>query len=244
MEVSRKHADLEYTGKKWRIRDLSRNGVYVNEVLIVKGIFVRLKKDDVIRFTSLDKIRYKFVCGEPDEPVPEENPVPVPIGNPVPIVNPAPIGNPVPIAVEGQSGLIPDKRLLEIMQEELSCAVCHEILIEPTTIGCGHTFCTYCVGELIHRRQRSCPVCRARFSKRMKPLQLRNLTAKLFELLPVEDRLERQQVLKDRKLNIRVRPQPHVRNTMFIADFRDFDDFDVVNINPAPNIENEVMDVE
>lgn len=43
------------------------------------------------------------------------------------------------------------------LDELLKCAVCHELIIEPVTLICQHTFCIDCVKALDINR---CPSCR------------------------------------------------------------------------------------
>lgn len=43
--------------------------------------------------------------------------------------------------------------------DELDCTLCSELLYEPTTLSCGHSFCRRCLAQALDHRQR-CPVCR------------------------------------------------------------------------------------
>jgi hypothetical protein len=36
---------------------------------------------------------------------------------------------------------------LQRVQEEMKCAICHELLFEPVLLACGHSFCRYCLRE-------------------------------------------------------------------------------------------------
>jgi hypothetical protein len=57
------------------------------------------------------------------------------------------------------------KLVAETLGEELSCAVCFNLLCAPHALPCGHTFCGACLWE--HARKSanlaslSCPTCRA-----------------------------------------------------------------------------------
>ena len=35
----------------------------------------------------------------------------------------------------------------ELAETQLQCAVCSEVLVEATSVNCGHTFCHYCINE-------------------------------------------------------------------------------------------------
>ena len=43
---------------------------------------------------------------------------------------------------------------------ELDCAICHELLLQPVTTVCGHTFCRNCLVRALDYRE-ECPACRA-----------------------------------------------------------------------------------
>ncbi|GBG91071.1 hypothetical protein CBR_g51805 [Chara braunii] len=49
---------------------------------------------------------------------------------------------------------------LEQLRQELSCAVCLEICVEPSTTTCGHSFCSSCLRSSIQRCGPKCPKCR------------------------------------------------------------------------------------
>ena len=43
----------------------------------------------------------------------------------------------------------------------LECAVCLELLCQPVSLHCGHTFCRVCLVESLRRVKKTCPTCRA-----------------------------------------------------------------------------------
>ena len=48
--------------------------------------------------------------------------------------------------------------------DELTCACCYDILREPTTLTCGHTFCRSCIATwYLQSKQTLCPECRQKF---------------------------------------------------------------------------------
>lgn len=45
--------------------------------------------------------------------------------------------------------------------EDLGCVLCHDILCEPVSLSCGHTFCRLCITMTLQRSSKKCPICRA-----------------------------------------------------------------------------------
>lgn len=50
------------------------------------------------------------------------------------------------------------ERLRVAIEEELMCAVCHSMVIEPRVVGCGHMFCKSCL-EQWTALNKTCPMC-------------------------------------------------------------------------------------
>uniref|UniRef100_A0A3B3SYT3 Bifunctional apoptosis regulator n=1 Tax=Paramormyrops kingsleyae TaxID=1676925 RepID=A0A3B3SYT3_9TELE len=70
----------------------------------------------------------------------------------------------------------------EITEHEFSCHCCYDILINPTTLNCGHSFCRHCLALWWESsRKNECPECRERWEgfPRVNIL-LRDATEKLF----------------------------------------------------------------
>ncbi|XP_069548394.1 tripartite motif-containing protein 16-like protein [Brachyistius frenatus] len=65
---------------------------------------------------------------------------------------------------------------ISIEQDQFCCPVCLEVLRDPVTIPCGHSYCLDCIDDYWNRAerkgQRSCPQCRQAFNPR--PLLSRN----------------------------------------------------------------------
>uniref|UniRef100_UPI003AB0154C E3 ubiquitin-protein ligase TRIM65-like n=1 Tax=Centroberyx gerrardi TaxID=166262 RepID=UPI003AB0154C len=75
---------------------------------------------------------------------------------------------------------------LSLDQAQFSCSICLDILKDPVTIPCGHSYCMSCLRDYWDQRQGqqacSCPQCRATFSPR--PTLGRNtLLAEMLERL-------------------------------------------------------------
>lgn len=48
--------------------------------------------------------------------------------------------------------------------DELNCMICYNLLCEPITLHCGHSFCRNCTLKLYFKyRKHNCPVCRCKF---------------------------------------------------------------------------------
>ncbi|XP_037376650.1 E3 ubiquitin-protein ligase TRIM38-like [Talpa occidentalis] len=78
------------------------------------------------------------------------------------------------------------------MREEATCPICLQLMTEPVSIDCGHSFCRGCITDLlVNQRQGTsslrrshCPLCRAPFKKdNLRPIkQLENLIESIKEL--------------------------------------------------------------
>ncbi|KAF7662080.1 hypothetical protein LDENG_00246770 [Lucifuga dentata] len=66
---------------------------------------------------------------------------------------------------------------ISVEQDQFSCSVCLEVLKDPVTIPCGHSYCLDCIDDYWNRTKKkglnsSCPQCRQVF--RPRPLLSRN----------------------------------------------------------------------
>lgn len=59
------------------------------------------------------------------------------------------------VKVESRSAT---ERLRVAIEEELMCAVCHSMVIEPRVVGCGHMFCKSCLDQWMSLNK-TCPMC-------------------------------------------------------------------------------------
>ncbi|KAM5223373.1 tripartite motif-containing protein 6 [Hipposideros larvatus] len=77
------------------------------------------------------------------------------------------------------------------IQEEVTCPICLELLTEPLSIDCGHSFCQACItensqeSEIDQEGERSCPVCQTSYQLRnLRPNRhLANIAARLREVV-------------------------------------------------------------
>ncbi|KAL1276460.1 hypothetical protein QQF64_036083 [Cirrhinus molitorella] len=52
----------------------------------------------------------------------------------------------------------------ELSAPEFTCHCCYEVLVDPTTLNCGHSFCRHCLAQWLHSSKRNeCPECRERW---------------------------------------------------------------------------------
>ena len=76
------------------------------------------------------------------------------------------------------------------LQQEVTCPICLELLTEPLSLDCGHSFCQACITannkeSLIGQEgKRSCPVCRVSFEPgNLRPNRhVANITQRLQEV--------------------------------------------------------------
>ncbi|XP_075858532.1 tripartite motif-containing protein 43-like [Microcebus murinus] len=91
-----------------------------------------------------------------------------------------------------------DSHITEVFQRELMCAICLNCLIDPVTIGCGHSFCRPCLclsWEEAHTHA-SCPECRKPSQQKdfKTNITLKNLVsiarkARLLQILSSEEQM-------------------------------------------------------
>lgn len=51
------------------------------------------------------------------------------------------------------------QRLRDVAHKELDCLVCYNMMLDPTTTPCGHTFCRHCLVRVLDHGN-ICPMCR------------------------------------------------------------------------------------
>lgn len=51
-----------------------------------------------------------------------------------------------------------------ISSSEFSCHCCYDILVDPTTLNCGHSFCRHCLALWwAASKKHECPECREKW---------------------------------------------------------------------------------
>jgi len=61
----------------------------------------------------------------------------------------------VPLKTEGQGGVQEDEQI----PEDFECSLCLNLLLDPVSVACGHTFCRTCINRSSEYRT-ACPLCR------------------------------------------------------------------------------------
>lgn len=66
------------------------------------------------------------------------------------------------------SNVLSSEMAMELDQEKLCCSICLDLLKEPVTIPCGHSYCMNCIEsrwtEEEHNKSYSCPHCKQTFA--------------------------------------------------------------------------------
>ncbi|XP_076872523.1 tripartite motif-containing protein 29-like [Brachyhypopomus gauderio] len=79
---------------------------------------------------------------------------------------------------------------ISVVQEEFCCAICLDLLANPVTINCGHSFCMRCINgcwdQGAHTGVYSCPQCRETFTPRP-VLRRNNMLAEVVEKLKMTE---------------------------------------------------------
>ncbi|WP_171045639.1 FHA domain-containing protein [Pseudoalteromonas rubra] len=67
IEISRHHAVIAWTGQHWALRDISKNGVFVNQLKISPDTDRVLNLGDVITFSDLHPHSFIVSCLAPPD---------------------------------------------------------------------------------------------------------------------------------------------------------------------------------
>jgi len=95
--------------------------------------------------------------------------------------------------------------IFQSMEAEFTCSICHELLVEATTLPCAHSFCELCLRVWLRRNnpgssRKACPICRQRIqTKAVHSVMLDNAIDKMIEAMD-EDRREHRVVLKRQRV--------------------------------------------
>lgn len=160
--VSNFHCRIEYDMDMhtWSLYDMGRNGTWVNGVQAKAHTMVPLKDNDhilmgdLVRYRDSERTKYEFfVSIAPFEGVCTRGKRKAAWG-----------------ASEAAKGRVGKAPKVALEEEPLMCSVCHDMLVKPVVVGCGHSFCEECMVKwemrTTQRRGRyetnfACPCCRA-----------------------------------------------------------------------------------
>uniref|UniRef100_A0A673HJD8 RING-type domain-containing protein n=2 Tax=Sinocyclocheilus rhinocerous TaxID=307959 RepID=A0A673HJD8_9TELE len=78
-----------------------------------------------------------------------------------------------------------EEEVTALSESEFSCHCCYQVLVDPTTLTCGHSFCRHCLANwwasALPRVRTDCPECRAVWTGFPKVnILLRDAVEKLF----------------------------------------------------------------
>ncbi|GBP41443.1 E3 ubiquitin-protein ligase rnf8 [Eumeta japonica] len=85
-----------------------------------------------------------------------------------------------------------------LMESELQCSICAELLVHPVTLGCSHTFCHYCITRW-RQKSNNCPNCRVTIKSDAKSLAIETFIEKMVKNLSDDMKKKREEMLKERE---------------------------------------------
>ncbi|KAK4296958.1 hypothetical protein Pmani_030586 [Petrolisthes manimaculis] len=101
--------------------------------------------------------------------------------------------------------------ILQSMQQTLQCYICLDLMNNPLTTKCGHSFCSDCIGQVVKgpRNSSQCPICVSNITKR----SLTKNTKKIALVLAVRkivDSIKRDCCFEVTPSKYRPRPRPAI----------------------------------
>ncbi|KAL0202238.1 hypothetical protein M9458_000256, partial [Cirrhinus mrigala] len=71
----------------------------------------------------------------------------------------------VRIPVDAEFSESDEEPVTGLSASEFTCHCCYQVLVDPTTLTCGHSFCRHCLANwwasALPRVRTDCPECRA-----------------------------------------------------------------------------------
>uniref|UniRef100_A0A1A8CXM8 E3 ubiquitin-protein ligase CHFR n=1 Tax=Nothobranchius kadleci TaxID=1051664 RepID=A0A1A8CXM8_NOTKA len=89
-------------------------------------------------------------------------------------------------------------QVTEVLENELQCIICSELLIEAVILNCAHSFCCYCI-KLWRKKKNECPICRQAIESQTRCLALDNCINRMVENLSLDMKARRQTLITERK---------------------------------------------
>mgnify|MGYP001012846287 CR=1 FL=1 len=89
------------------------------------------------------------------------------------------------------------KEIQDILEYDLSCAICQDVYINPLILNCSHTFCKFCVYRWLSKKT-GCPQCRITVCFQAENLALRNIINRLVQKASSQFQLNRTNCVNQR----------------------------------------------
>lgn len=89
----------------------------------------------------------------------------------------------------------------DVLENELQCPICNELFISAMMLGCGHTFCKYCIGQW-KKNKKECPNCRGHITSETRSLVIDNFIDKIVPTLSEELQKRRSEIVAERAREI------------------------------------------
>ncbi|KAL7721671.1 FHA domain containing protein [Entamoeba marina] len=186
MTISRIHASFEMLDTGITVKDLSTNGVFVNNEKISMKI---LRDGDIVIFGGGSGIEVGSIVEQQQSPFIFQYVIVKKFEKPVPS-----IGYDEESVKTSTSECYLDTVSEDIgkgevetneLRKSLSCPVCKNLIVIPTAYECGHSVCLTCDLEYSNNfgLNHACPVCCKEIGAKSKPFMIENLVKNLLESL-------------------------------------------------------------
>ncbi|CAN9507809.1 unnamed protein product [Ophioblennius macclurei] len=88
-------------------------------------------------------------------------------------------------------------QVTEVLENELQCVICSELLIKAVILNCAHSFCSFCINEW-RKKKEECPICREAIQSQTRCLALDNCIDGMVENLSADMKERRQTLVTER----------------------------------------------
>ena len=211
LEAARLKLEDKLEGKRMRLiaadakidkveSDLAASRNRVRELEAENAKLARDKKSTKVRhIKELDKMKKRMAELASAEKAARKAPAAC---EPAPSTSAAPPGAAAAAAAGGDTaGLFQDMltNFKEFVDNHLSCIVCSEILVFPSTVvSCGHTFCNLCI-EKWNKKSADCPICRSNIDDIIPNVALESYLDKVAETFFPEDAKSARKALHEQR---------------------------------------------
>jgi len=94
--------------------------------------------------------------------------------------------------------------VIQTMEDEFTCVICQELLLDATTLPCAHSFCELCL-RLWLKNEKKCPVCRRKLKvKAFRSVVLDSAIEKMIEAMDEDTKQKRLELKRERDEQKRV----------------------------------------